>query len=202
MLISVTVMGVTPLILDAFSNDALMPGPKTTNTPEADTPLEQTKKKLYTDRHGMPVIPGDNMLSCLIAAGKYLKLGKKQLTTRDSTIITSFLSIPEILIPIRSKEGWRVFSRSIVNQKTKGRVMCHRPLFDDWELDFTIDLNTQEATEKLARDLVDRAGTWIGLAVMRPERKGRYGQFKVRCWDCKTATESFEEVVELRKKVG
>lgn len=170
--------------MDRFAEDMLSIGPKTTNRGQEETPLEQTKNKLYTIQ-GIPIWPADNLLACVIDAGRFLKIGRKQLTTRDSTIVTSFLSIPEMYFPIRSKEGWRVDSRGVVNQVTKGRIMCHRPIFDDWEFDFTLDLNTKEATEKLVRELIDRAGRYIGIGVMRPARKGRYGQFVVKCWDCK-----------------
>src|SRR5215467_4654027 len=184
MLIKVTIRGKTPVMFDKFTEDQLIKGPKSSSSGEELSPYDQAKGKLYTDDKGVCVFPTDALLKCIIDAGVFIKVGRRQLSTRDTTIVTSFLSIVEQFMVIRSKGGWRVDSRGIVNQATKGRHICHRPMFDDWECDFTLDLDTSEATEKTARELVDRAGKAIGIGVMRPSRKGRYGQFVVKCWDC------------------
>lgn len=184
MLIHVTIQGITPVMFDRFHEGLLLKGPKTTGHGEEDGPREQAERKLYVDDRNIPVFPADNLLSCIIDAGKFIKVGKRQLSTRDTTIVTSFLSIPETFLAIDSTEGWRVDSRGIVNQATKGRHVCHRPMFDDWALNFTLDIDLTEVSENTVRELIDRAGKQIGIGVMRPSRKGRYGMFKVRCWDC------------------
>ena len=189
MLISVTIEGITPIIFDRFHEGLLIKGPKSTGRGEELSPQDQAAAKLYVDDDGVPVFPADNLLSCIIDAGRFIKIGKRQLSTRDTTTVTSFLSIPEQFLVIRSKEGWRVDSRGIVNQATKGRHVCHRPIFDDWQFDFTLDVDMAEATEHTVRELIDRAGKQVGLAVMRPSRKGRYGQFKVLCWNCEVKKE-------------
>jgi len=182
MLIEITVQGITPLMLDKFTNDLLDKGPKTTGGKQELPPKEQAEKKLYKDHKGTCIFPADNLLSCIIDAGRYIKVGKKQLSTRDTTIITSFLNIVEAFIPIKSIHNWRVDARGVVNQATKGRHVAYRPLFDDWELTFTIDVDTNEASLNTVREIIDRAGKFIGIGVMRPARKGRYGQFKVIHW--------------------
>ncbi len=182
MLIEVTVRGITPLILDRFHEGLLIKGPKSSNSGEELSPQDQAVGKLYTDDKGVPVFPADNLLSCVIDAGRFIKIGKRQLSTRDGTIVTSFLSLTDMFLKIDSKEGWRVDARGIVNQATKGRHVCYRPIFDDWGFKFTLDIDEKECTEKTARELIDRAGKAIGIGVMRPSRKGRYGQFKVEHW--------------------
>src|SRR5882672_8854069 len=182
MLIKIEIEGITPLMLDRFHEGLLISGPRPINSGDGLSPKDQCKQKLYLDSKDVPIIPADNMLKCIIEAGVFLKVGKKQLSTRDSTIVTSFLSITENFIPLNSKESWRVDSRAVVNQSTKGRHIAYRPIFDDWKLLFTIDLDILECQEKTARELVDRAGKCIGLGVLRPARKGRYGQFKVIHW--------------------
>lgn len=184
MLIKATIKGITPLMFDRFHAGLLeAQTPKTTNRRTELTPTEQAKAKLYlypkTDK---PYLPAVYLLRAVIDAGRFIKIGKRQLSTRDETIVTSFLSIPGLDFPIRSKEGWRVDARGVVNQVSKARVMAYRPIFDDWEVDFVIDLDEAEGQAKTARELVDRAGRAIGLGVMRPARKGAYGQFKVIKW--------------------
>jgi len=182
MLIDVIVTGVTGLMLDKFTVDLLDKGPKSTNGKQELEPKEQAYAKLYLDHDGNPIFPADNLLSCIIDAGRYIKIGKRQLSTRDTTIVTSFLSIVEESIKIESEHGWRVDARGVVNPATKGRHVNYRPLFDDWKLAFTLDIDEKEVRLDTVRELIDRAGKAVGLAVMRPSRKGRYGQFKVTCW--------------------
>lgn len=182
MIIEVTIQGTTALMLDKFTNDLLDKGPKSTNGKEELSPRDQAEKRLYKDTDGFCIFPADNLLSCVIDAGRFLKIGKRQLSTRDSTTVTSFLNIVESFIPIKSSKGWRVDARGVVNQATKGRHVAYRPMFDDWSLKFTLDVDTGEAALTTIRELIDRAGKSIGIGVMRPARKGRYGQFKVITW--------------------
>lgn len=182
MLIEVTVSGITPLMLHKFTNDMLDKGPKTTGGKQELPPKDQAEKCLYKDDKGVCIFPADNLLAAFIDAGRYIKIGKRQLSTRDTTTITSFLNIVEAFIPIKSAKGWRVDARGIVNQATKGRHIAYRPMFDDWELKLTLDVDLGEVSLNTVREIVDRAGRFIGIGVMRPSRKGRYGQFKVIHW--------------------
>lgn len=184
MLIKVTISSLTPLMLDRFHNGLLETRTSvSTNKGKELSPKDQAYAKLYCMEDGTPYLPAENLLRCIIEAGRFIKIGKRQLSTRDETIVTSFMSLVGTKFPIRSKTGWRVDSRGIVNQKTNSRVMAYRPIFDDWEIDFEIDLDEVEAKTSTMRELVDRAGRAIGLGAMRPSRKGAYGQFKVIAWN-------------------
>lgn len=185
MLIDVTITGTTPLMLDRFHNGLLEgTSTKSTNRGAEPTPREQAVLRLYlyNDDEKKPYLPANNLLRCIIDAGRFIKIGKKQLSTRDETIVTSFMSLVGTDFPIKSREGWRVDARGVVNQVTKARVMAYRPIFDDWEISFTVDLDEAEGRAATVRELIDRAGRAIGLGVMRPSRKGAYGQFKVTRW--------------------
>jgi len=190
MLISVEIQGITGLMLDKFTNELLDKGPKSTSNGHEESPQEQATRKLYVDKDATPIFPADNMLSCIIDAGRYIKVGKRQLSTRDTTTVTSFLSIVEAYMAIESP-GWRVDARGVVNAATKGRHVAYRPMFDEWSMKFTLDIDTKECRLDTARELIDRAGRAIGIGVMRPSRKGRYGQFKVIHWT--------EKQVEFKK---
>jgi hypothetical protein len=186
MLIDCTIQGITPLILDRFHNSALegRTAARTVNGKEELTPLQQAQARLYLyeDNPKKPYLPSTYLLRAIIDAGRFIKVGKRQLSTRDETTVTSFLSVIGTDFPIKSDEGWRVDARGVVNQVTKARVMAYRPIFDHWQLSFVIDLDTKEGRIDVARELVDRAGRAIGVGVMRPSRKGPFGQFKVIRW--------------------
>lgn len=182
MLIDVTVQGIAPLMMDAFSNELLIKGPKSTSGKEELDPKVQAENRLYKDKDGTIIWPVNNLLSCIIDAGRFIKIGKRQLSTRDTTTVTSFLRITDNYIPIKSEHGWRVHAGGVTNQATKGKHVCFRPLFDDWQFSFTLDVDPKEASLNTVRELIDRAGKSIGIGVMRPSRKGAYGQFKVISW--------------------
>jgi hypothetical protein len=186
MLISATISGIKPLMLDRFHN-ALLEGRavgQSSNKHQEPSPLEQAQARLFLidDDPKKPYLPTVYLLRSIIDAGRFVKVGRRQLSTRDETIVTSFLSIVEESIPIKSIDGWRVDARGVVNQAKKARVMAYRPIFDDWELTFTIDLDETQGREDVCRELVDRAGRAIGIGVMRPSRKGALGQWKVIKW--------------------
>ena len=117
MIIEVTIAGLSPLIFDRFHN-ALLEGktPGSTNKGVEPSPQEEAKARLYLDDKGKPFLPSVYLLRSIIDAGRFIKIGKRQLSTRDETIVTSFLSLVGINYPIQSKEGWRVDARGIVNQ--------------------------------------------------------------------------------------
>ena len=183
MLIEVTIQGITPLMIHKFAHESLDKGPKPTNSKQELPPKDQAEKCLYKDDKGVCIFPADNLLSAFVDAGRYIKVGRKQLSTRDTTIITSFLTIIEAFIPIKSAKSWRVDARGVVNSATKGRHISYRPIFDDWKLKFTLDVDTSEASINTIREIIDRAGKVIGKGVMRPARNGRYGQIKVVDWN-------------------
>lgn len=61
--------------------------------------------------------------------------------------------------------------------------MCHRPRLDNWELSFTLDVDTEMFDAKIVRILVDDAGKKCGIGDYRPNRKGPFGKFFVKTWE-------------------
>lgn len=184
--INLTIEGVSPLILWRFTDEAAMRATSgnTTRAAAADrgTPLEQAEKGLYYGLKGKLMVPQPNLLRCLVDAGVFFKAGKKQITTKTESLLYGCLDIVGAEIPLNHKQPWKVDTRAVVIPATKGRILCHRPMFDDWALTFTAELDTNVVSEKLFRELVDAAGKRIGLGAYRPARKGPYGRFVVTEW--------------------
>jgi len=176
--ISVKIKGVTPLLMNRFvEEDAITNAPRDKNA----TPREQAEKLAYKDKEGGLYVPGPNIFACLIVAGKYHKLGKNKVTTMKSSLVPAALSLMEIECSLNTKE-FEVDSRSVVIPATGGRIMKHRPRLDEWELEFTLELDTAMFSEKFTRQIVDDAGSKAGLGDFRPDRKGPFGKFKVVEW--------------------
>ncbi|MBW2309222.1 MAG: hypothetical protein JRG73_20055 [Deltaproteobacteria bacterium] len=182
--IQVTIQGVTPLICNKFTDAKAQAATEGTRGMRADDgePYEQAESRLYLGLKGKPMIPQPNVLRCIIDGGIFHKVGKTKVTTQKTSQIPAAAKIEGIEIPIKSKNGWRVDTRAVRIPSTGGRILCHRPCFDDWELSFTIVLDTEVIPVKLLRQILDDAGKRIGLGDFRPACKGPFGTFVVTKW--------------------
>lgn len=183
--IQITIEGVTPLLLNKFHDEAQQKassGSSIVAVGDKGSPKEQATKKLYTDEAGKFVIPQPNLFRCILDAGKFFKAGKSKVTTQKTSLIPACLSIEQLTIPIAHKEPWTVDTRPVRIPATGGRILCHRPMFNDWSLTFTAELDTELLTPKLLREIVDAAGKRVGLGDFRPDCKGPFGKFVVTRW--------------------
>lgn len=185
--INVTVQGVTPLICNKFSDAAAMAASSGSRGSSMATdrgdPHSQAEKKLYLGvDQKTHIIPSPNLFAAIMEGGRFFKNGKRQLTTNTSSMIPSCVSIIAAELPISSKKSWCVDTRAVRIPSTGGRILAHRPIFNDWELKFVLDLDTNEMNEKLCRQIIDAAGSKVGLGDFRPARKGPFGRFVVTSW--------------------
>jgi hypothetical protein len=80
------------------------------------------------------------------------------------------------------KKEYLIDSRPVVIPATKGRIMCHRPRFNEWGISFDIEYDNVLLKESELRKVIDDAGSRVGLLDFRPERKGPFGRFMVTEW--------------------
>lgn len=181
--IAVTVEGVTPLMINRFqvqANGKSTPAHRTNN----DDPRDVAERCLYVGGNGElspPYVPGWNLYKSIMQAGIYFKIGKRQLTTGPSSMLPGMVFIEEAILPITPK-NWEVDSRPVRMPSTGGRVIRHRPMFNQWKLKFHLSVDTELMDLKLLRDVVDAAGKRVGLGEFRPACKGMYGKFVVTNW--------------------
>lgn len=187
----ITISGISPILCNKFTDEAALKQGSSSaiQTNNKGTPREQAAKKIYSDTKGFPVIPGPNIFRAIIDAGAFHKSGKGKITTARSSLIPAGIAISEIECVIVGADGpakpaqWEVDSRSVVIPSTGGRIMCHRPRFDQWALTFTLEIDETFFNEGLVRQLVDDAGKRVGLGDFRPSRKGPFGRFVVTAWN-------------------
>ena len=184
--ISVRISGVSPLILNKFTDAAAMASSSGSRSSAAagsrGTPQEIAEGKLYYGIDRSLIIPSPNLLRCLVDGGSFFKAGRKQITTKAESMLFSCLDIVAAEIPLIHSQAWTVDTRAVVIPATKGRILAHRPRFDDWALEFSLDLDTSIVQESLLREIVDAAGKRVGLGDFRPARKGPFGKFRVDEW--------------------
>lgn len=186
MKIDIRIEGTTPLITNKFTDAAAEAASNGTRAASAatdrGTPLEIAMSKLYTNGDDRPGIPQPNLLRCLVEGGRYHKVGKTQITTDKKSLLYACLDVEGVLIYIDHKQPWKVDTRPVRIPATGGRILAHRPMFDDWALEFTASLDLEILSAKLLRAIVDDAGKRVGLGDFRPATKGPFGRFVVTHW--------------------
>lgn len=184
--ISIQINGVSPMLVHAIPMNVLFPENGTQKTSsvfggDKGDPRSLAAKHLYLTADGKPMMPGANIYKCIMEAGRFHKMGKKQVTTRDTSLVPAGIWIVQTEVIIHPS-NWEVHSKMVTNEATKSKVPCHRPRFDNWHLEFELEVDTTLFDLKLVRLLVDDAGKKIGLGSHRPERKGPFGRFVVTKW--------------------
>jgi hypothetical protein len=163
--------------------DEVLEGIRTKTSPPRRTDWsreEEAETKLYRE-DGRIGLPSLNLFASLAEAGRLLKAGKRQISTANSTILPSFLTIEGFFLPFKGDPTWVADMRRGTNEKSQA-VPIVRPRFDSWEFDVTIEIDETEVNEDTVRQLVEIAGKKIGLCDFRPNKKGPFGRFKVAAW--------------------
>lgn len=185
--------GITPLLMNRMGAEVLegirtrSKKPKSARTEL--TPREEAAPKVYQTEAGLPYMPTENLLACLIAGGTFVRLdGKRQVSTAKATMLPAFLSLEDPFLPLFGADetepaGWEVDLRQGRNPNGGEAVCICRPRFDKWGFRVAALVDTSELAMATVRQLWDIAGRRIGLGDFRPARKGLYGQFIVNKWE-------------------
>jgi hypothetical protein len=145
---------------------------------EKKTPEEQAEIAAYRTPDGELYLPGVAMQRALVQGAAFSK-GKGRASLQKE-VCAGVLVSPEYAV--LTPQTFAVDSRPVVVPATKGRVMRHRPRFDQWEASFAVEYDETLLTEAQLRRVVDDTGSRVGLLDFRPERKGPFGRFMVTAW--------------------
>lgn len=155
-----------------------------------DRPIEEVaREKLYRENgDGSRVgLPAEMLFASLVAAGRNVKNGKKQVSTATTTTLPSFFMIEDIFIPFsnipRGKEDkyWKPDKRR--GRLKDGTAVCIvRPRFDEWEFEVSVRYDEKKVHQSVLKALFENAGCAQGLAAFRPNCKGPFGQFEMVEW--------------------
>lgn len=99
-LIRVKCRGTSPLLMNRMSEDTLeglrtkAKKPKNKDVGKTSTRREDAEPKVYLAKNGAPIIPGENLMSCLIAGGVFIRLdAKRQVSTGKATLLPGLLTL-------------------------------------------------------------------------------------------------------------
>jgi hypothetical protein len=185
--------GRSPLLMNKMSEEVLLslrPGHKLPKSSRpTTTPREEAQLKAYLDENGDAYIPIGYFFSACVIAGQSVRLdGKRQISTAKATVLPAFLSFEDqIMALIDPKTGkpaqWEVDVRQGRNPGGGEAVCICRPRFDRWSFTVHGTIDTHEIAESKIRELIDIAGARVGIGDFRPNRKGWFGKFGVKCWE-------------------
>jgi hypothetical protein len=131
----------------------------------------------YRNTDGDCFIPADQIRGSLIGAGSYVK-SKVGGRSKSMKIIVAamFMVTPEaILLP----DYDAIDKRSAVNRNIKGRVICIRPKWTNWEAEFTLSVYEDSVTKETITQLFEYAGNLVGIGSFRPTNSGLFGRFEL-----------------------
>lgn len=187
--IRIEVTGTTPLMMDMMSEEKLLAIREKRKKPKSAqptmTPREEASQKVY-ESNGKPYVPAKYFMAALIGAGQYVRLdGRRQMSTKTTTMVPGFVEIGENVFPLTDMEGrsakWEPDIQG--GKNSSGEAVCIiRPRFDQWRFVVTLILDTGSLNEATYRELVDIAISKMGLGAFRPSKKGTFGKAVVTKW--------------------
>ena len=190
MKIKATIVGTSPLFLNPPPLKLGEPVP-----PDASD-YEIAKKKVtqFDGKHGIFSVL---IISTLKNAGRFHKIGKKQITTGAGSLVTSFLRIPTEFLPFSNGTDWKPDGRYTKNEKEQ-LIWTVRPRFDNWELEIEMDLEENAGVhEALILELLKTGGQKVGLGSFRIGNGGPGGAYEVTRFQVFKNTEVKKKPVEI-----
>jgi len=149
------------------------------------TPREQAEKVAYRNGNGF-YFPGTWIAGAMIEAGGNHKMRGSRKSLKY--IVPAALRVLEVDVPLRNGDGkslihdFEVDSRPVTIPSTKGRIMRHRPRFDNWSASFHLVINDSLLEEATAQRLLTEAGEQQGIGDFRPNKRGPFGCFRIVSW--------------------
>jgi len=178
--------GITPLLHHACTG---LGDEKSLSNAETDY-TDEWRKTTYLNPEGFLVVPKRCLAASIREAARGMKLGKFALPR----IVTSGIRIEEFEIEILypGKKGEKLtiddieknnylFSCPVV-VKTSRVVRVRTAVPIGWYLNFNLNVLNSLLTEKVMKDLFERAGYLCGLLDNRPnspKKPGEFGQFRL-----------------------
>lgn len=183
----VTIQGTTPLLQHRFGETAEADVKKTTrriSIQDSKTPREHAEMVSYRLPNGNCWMPGAAFAKLMTeAAGGHKIRGSrksaKYIVPAAVLVLDDAITLMNEGVPLKTFE---VDSRPVVIPATKGRVMRHRPRFEQWGATFRIRINEELLSPDFVHQLLVEGGQQIGVGDFRPEKRGPYGTFMVTSW--------------------
>lgn len=184
--VRVRIEGLTPLLVHRFSEKSEQ-AKKTRRIEMVEVdPREEATKNAYIAPDGTFYFSAFAIPNCMGAAGANHKARGSRKSLRF--VVPSAVRMTSDSVTIGNGNGkpaksFEVDSRPVTIPATKGRIMRHRPRFDNWSAEFDIVINDDLLDPATAHVLLQEAGLSFGIGDFRPEKRGPFGTFRVTKWE-------------------
>lgn len=146
------------------------------------SPREMAEQNCYRLGDGSIGHPSQAIIRAMCDAGVNYKLKGSRQSLRF-VVPAAVRSLDEYVrvldLDLKPVTAVEVDSRSVVNQKVKARVMCHRARIEQWVAQGRLSLDTELLDEEMAQKLLTDAGRRLGIGAFRPQSRGPFGTFRV-----------------------
>lgn len=158
--------------------------------PQRDLPIPTVaERKIIRDSQGRVGLPDQYLWSCFVEAGRGVKFDTKRfISTKDSSLLAGLVEFEcgndEDFFPFEDQNAkWVPTIMGGKNPKDGVAVAIIRPLFRNWKIEFVLLIDEKEISPEKIRNLVARAGRFVGLGDFRGACKGRFGGFEIAVWE-------------------
>jgi hypothetical protein len=174
--INVEIKGLTPLLMNRLNPESLKS--KSRMTMKDYSTAKDAANSAYIAEIGgkkQLYIPQEAMYSMLINTAKQYKVRRMSL----ASLLAGTMHIEPEKIPLGTDE-YEVDERAVVIQNQ--RVLKGRAKLSKWSVTFEIIYDARrlpEGIENTLKEILEDAGTRMGLLDYRPQHKGWFGTFEV-----------------------
>lgn len=183
--VDVEIRGVTPLLIHRFDEGAEQGKANRRVVVQNRDPREEATKHAYIAKDGTFFFSSASIPGSMGNAGA----SHKQKGSRKSLrfVVPAAVRMESDTVTILNGNGpakdFEVDSRPVTIPATKGRIMRHRPRFDNWGAKFTLFVNDNLLAVETAHQLLNEAGESVGIGDFRPDKRGPFGTFRVVKFD-------------------
>lgn len=172
--IKVEIEGTSSLIMNRFLDKSIADKIKKRSAEVTRIPTEE---KIYYTGDKKPYVPSIYIEGCLRESAKQFKIAGKGKATYSKYVGATVSVEPGAIVLDPGK--WEPFTIATVNPNTKGRVLTTRPVFNRWSLSFEIICEDDDIAVSTIQDILEYGGKFVGIGDWRPEKKGKYGKFRI-----------------------
>lgn len=183
--VSIEIRGTTPLLIHRFTEQAEQGKATRRVIVDSQNPRDEATKNAYIAKDGTFYFSAFAITNAMGNAGANHKMRGSRKTLRY--VVPSSVRVTSETITIMNGSGpaknFEVDSRPVTIPATKGRIMRHRPRFDEWGAKFDLLIDDNSLAVETAHQLLQEAGQGIGIGDFRPEKRGPFGTFRVVKFD-------------------
>jgi hypothetical protein len=174
--INVEIRGLTPLLMNRLNIESLKT--KSRRRLEDYNPAEEAAKSAYIaeiDGKRQLYIPQEAVYSMIINTAKQYRIRRMSL----ASLLAGVMRVEPEKIPLGT-DKYEIDERAVVIQKQ--RVIKARAKLREWRAKFQIVYDPRrlpDGIEATLKEILEDAGTRMGLLDYRPQHKGWFGTFAV-----------------------